>query len=115
MRVLEGEYEKPSGAKEVRWHFPEWKLSSGRVVPDVSIFPHPCGTCTGGDHTHVETHDERKPLKVLREADLEFPPEVKAAIDRYIESKLALNGETLRLVVMLAAHPHDHSAHACHR
>jgi hypothetical protein len=38
------EYQKPNGDKEVRMHFPVWKLPNGEVVMNVTVFPHPCDT-----------------------------------------------------------------------
>lgn len=101
MRGRKGRYKKPSGAEETRWHFPAWELPGGQVVQDVSIFPHPCEACAGGDHTHVEINDTRQPLEVLEESDVDLPPHLKLVIDRHLEATLGLNIVTGELAKLL--------------
>lgn len=85
-----GLYEKPGKPPEVRIHFPQWKLPDGTILRDVTVFPHLCGTCVGGDHTHVEFNDVRPPVRTLANVSFEFTTDERGVIDRYLAAKLEL-------------------------
>lgn len=85
-----GRYKKPNKADELRIHFASWILEDGREVSDVTVFPHPCSTCVGGDHMHVEVNDTRERAEVLEEG-ITLSSAHKEAIDRFIVEKLALD------------------------
>jgi hypothetical protein len=108
------EYQKPNGDKEVRMHFPVWKLPNGEVVMNVTVFPHPCDTCAGGDHTHVEMNDLRPALRVIAFEAVELSAEHTAALDRVLMEKIAVDALTLELAEYLSDHAHTHVHGAAH-
>ena len=93
-----GRYRKPDGREEIRIHFPEWELADGRVARNVSVFPHVCGTCAGGDHTHVEINDTREPIEILERGAVTFSDKHAAVIESLIIAKLAVDALTLKLM-----------------
>ncbi len=91
-----GRYQKLNGAEEVRIHFAVWELD-GRQLSNVTIFPHLCGTCVGGDHTHVEVDDMREPLLIIAREVIELDPAQTARINRYLREKFSVNEVTADL------------------
>jgi hypothetical protein len=102
MKGTIGLYEKPGKPKEVRIHFPLWELPDGMVVRNVTVFPHPCDTCIGGDHTHVEYNDTRTPLKILAHECVELTAEERFAISELLRTKLRVDRMTLSLHAHIA-------------
>jgi hypothetical protein len=98
-----GKYLKKDGREEVRIHFSVWLLD-GVELRDVTVFPHECGTCIGGDHTHVELNDQRTPVEIIAADAFVIDPDSKKAIDNYLRAKLAVNNITDRLIKALSAH-----------
>ena len=90
MKGSVGLFAKKDGLSEVRIHFPKWLLPDGRELTDVTVFPHPCGTCVGGDHTHVEPFDTREVAHWVRRDCVELSPEHREIIDQYLVAKLRL-------------------------
>lgn len=88
-----GRYQKQNGNEEIRIHFVCWALPNGRELNHVSIFPHACKKCVGGDHTHIEINDDRKPIEIIKEGVV-FSPAHKKAMDCYLLEKLAINNIT---------------------
>ncbi len=88
-----GVYRKPDGREERRVHFPEWELD-GSTLRDVTVFPHLCSACAGGDHSHVEINDTRSPIRIIIADAVEFPPEVVETIDAYLRQKIAVDKMT---------------------
>lgn len=94
MKGSVGRYLKREGVTEIRIHFPVWTLADGRTVHNVTIFPHLCGTCIGGDHTHVEINDVRMPIEVLKDETVQLSDEHVSLVSAYLESKLAVYART---------------------
>lgn len=84
-------YRKPSGVEEVCIHFPQWVLDDGHTIRDVTIFPHACNTCVGGDHMHVNMHDTREAVAIIAEDAVTLSPAHEHVINRFLKEKLALN------------------------
>lgn len=98
-----GKYLKNDGREEIRIHFPTWELD-GMELLNVTVFPHQCGTCIGGDHTHVELNDQRIPVEIIAADAFVIDPDSKKVIDVYLRAKLAVNNITGRLIKGLSAH-----------
>ncbi len=96
-----GRYQKPDGSEEVRIHFPLWELD-GKQIRNVTIFPHMCGTCIGGDHTHVEVDDTREPVSVIVKDGISLDGAQAQQIDRYLREKLAVNSVTSELFMLVS-------------
>jgi hypothetical protein len=64
------------------------------VVLGVTVFPHPCGTCAGGDHVHVDTHQVPD---YLEEGEVALLPEAVEAIEAVLRAAAQLNAWTHRL------------------
>lgn len=92
-----GLFEKKDGEQEVRIYFPTFTLTSGQVLEHVTLFPHPCGTCVGGDHTHVEVFDVRQPTLWLKRDCVELAPLHRTMINEYLKVKLLLWEQTLQM------------------
>ena len=101
-----GIYKKPGKQDELRIHFPAWELD-GEIIPDVTVFPHLCGTCIGGDHTHVEIHDNRAPFMIIAENAVVLSDEHKKVIDDYLRAAIRVHAITQELAKYLGTH---HSA-----
>ncbi|HWB34157.1 MAG TPA: hypothetical protein VG753_02480 [Candidatus Paceibacterota bacterium] len=95
-----------NGSTAVRILFPLWKLPDGRVVHNVSVFPHECSpdVCEEGDHVHVDTYDSRPATRVLQE-EVEISFGHAKAIERMLEAQLDLNKLTHELAEHLASEP----------
>lgn len=104
MQGMIGRYQKPNGSEEMRVHFPTWRLPDGRVLRDVTIFPHLCETCMGGHHTHVEINDRRERLEIIGNAP-ELGDEHRALIDRYLTTKVEIDEATDVLASWAGSHP----------
>lgn len=48
---------------ERRLYIAEWPLKDGSTRSGVTIHPHICSTCIGGDHVHVHTFQTPKTLE----------------------------------------------------
>lgn len=103
MKAILSTYQKPSGMFEVRVLIPTWEFDSGFVVRNVSLHPHPCGTCVGGDHTHVEINDFRVPIKVLEEFDLLLPRDLQSRVENLIEAKIAIDAKTREITLAITS------------
>lgn len=101
MEGVLGVLTRPDGQKEVHARFASWPLPDGSVVEHVSIHPHPCGTCIGGDHTHVEQGDVREPFEPIRPFVL--PEAFVQTITQLLVEKKRVNELTQEL------HAHLHS------
>ena len=108
MHCVIGVFQNAKGHEQVRLVFPEWQLSDGTVLHSVSIHPHLCGTCVGGDHTHVEMNDERMPARVLKEDDIELSAVHVRAINRLLREKLRVDGLTRELATYVEAFETHH-------
>lgn len=98
-----GKYRKPNGVEEVRMHFAEWLLEDGRVLKNVTVHPHLCGTCAGGDHTHVEINDMRQPESVLGDRCVNLSEAHLEALNRLLVEKVAVDSLTRELATYIAA------------
>lgn len=92
--ILE-QYAKKDGSEAVRIRFPSWPLPSGKVVHNVSIFPHECSTdvCEEGDHVHVDIYDSRPASKVVR-TGIRFSTEQEEIVSQMLQHQLMLNMHT---------------------
>lgn len=90
-----GEFITRLGNRETRLFFPEWPLGEGKKAVGVTVYPHLCGTCVGGNHTHIDI--DQTPLKIcngdagpvvrLTEAQVEV-------ITGYIKAMMQVDGLT---------------------
>jgi len=58
------------GTPETRLYLHRMACDDGEVVVGVTIYPHPCGTCVGGDHVHIDTLQSPATDTVLGEVEL---------------------------------------------
>ena len=100
MKGNAGRYRKPDGREEVRIHFALWVLD-GVELQNVTVFPHQCGSCVGGDHTHVELNDVREPFEVIAKDAIDLEPRHRELIDDYLRAKLSIDRLTLELCAYL--------------
>ncbi|HLD82046.1 MAG TPA: hypothetical protein VJA22_02485 [Patescibacteria group bacterium] len=82
MKAQVGIFKTKHGVREKRLFIAQWTTDS-LTVPGVTIYPHPCGTCTGGDHTHIDIH--QTPEHLL-EVEVELSPEQVEIISAYLSA-----------------------------
>lgn len=101
MHCIIGLFKNAKGEEQVRMVFPEWGLGGGTVLTQVSVHPHLCGTCVGGDHTHVEINDTREPLQIISATDIGFSSDELEAINDLLRQKLRVDALTGKLAAHL--------------
>lgn len=101
---LVGVFQNARGERQTRLVFPDWEYADDDVIHTihyVSVHPHLCGTCVGGDHTHVEINDRREPVQPFTAAEIDLRPTHKEAIDSLIRQKRLVDGLTQELAKYL--------------
>lgn len=93
MKVRVGGFVTRHASREVRLYAEQWPLDD-RTIEGVTIFPHLCGECVGGDHVHIDTDQE--PV-YLREGEVELPEEMVATVSSLLQAQLQLNEAAVEL------------------
>lgn len=86
------------GNEEVRIYFPQYELD-GQIIEGVTVYPHPCTQCAGGDHTHVDVYES--PLRIVNTDSVSLTREQKEAVDAHLRAADALNRMTSDLVKII--------------
>lgn len=87
MKAQVGEFETRLGNRETRLYVRKWPYGD-TTVHGVTIFPHLCGECVGGDHVHVDTLQE--PVS-LSSKDATLTEEQVSIVTDFLEAQLSLN------------------------